>query len=620
MQCSTRQWTGMICVAAAILTGACTGSNSGSPVAPTNSGTSLVGSSPAPTAGTGASIIGSVRTDTVSGLGVRAASTGLIVSLVGTSIEGAVESSGHFELVNVPEGDAHLQFTGPGVDAIATIDAVAAEERIEVVVTVAGPTAAVETTQRSTPTEERVTGTVAALAGTCPSLTFTLDGSSISADSSTTYGGGSNCASMKNGDKRTAVGAREGDGHLSARYLTAAEPPSAPPTPTPPTPTLPAPTPPTPTPPTPTPPAPTTVSGTIAGLAGVCPSITLTVDGTAVATNSATTYGGGGACADVRNGDRRYGAGTRQSDGRLLLTYVSGAIPTDATLTGTVSSLAGTCPALTFTVGGKTAKTTSSTTFSPGTCSDVRNGVTVTVVGAGGTDGGVPAARTVSVPRGDPQVTLNDIIGSLAGVCPSLTFTVAGTAVATNSATTFGGGGACADVRNGDRRYVVGTMQDGKLLATYISGAVSTDVTVSGTVASLAGTCPALTFTLGGKTVVTTSSTTFSPAGCGDVRNSVTLTVVGTTGTDGRVTARSVSVPRSDAEVTLSGIVAGLAGTCPSLTFTVGGGAVATNSATTYGGGSACSSVANGEIRYAIGARQSNGSVLARYISGAVTP
>ena len=429
MQCSTRQWTGMICVAAAILTGACTGSNSGSPVAPTNSGTSLVGSSPAPTAGTGASIIGSVRTDTVSGLGVRAASTGLIVSLVGTSIEGAVESSGHFELVNVPEGDAHLQFTGPGVDAIATIDAVAAEERIEVVVTVAGPTAAVETTQRSTPTEERVTGTVAALAGTCPSLTFTLDGSSISADSSTTYGGGSNCASMKNGDKRTAVGAREGDGHLSARYHGRGNP-RPPPMPTPDTRTL------TPTPPTPTPPAPTTVSGTIAGLAGVCPSITLTVDGTAVATNSATTYGGGGACADVRNGDR-HGAGTRQSDG-LLLTYVSGAIPTDATLTGTVSSLAGTCPALTFTVGGKTAKTTSSTTFSPGTCSDVRNGVTVTVVGAGGTDGGVPAARTVSVPRGDSAGHLerHHRQSRLASARVSRFSSLKATAVATNSATT----------------------------------------------------------------------------------------------------------------------------------------------------------------------------------------
>jgi len=535
----------------------------------------------------------------------------LVVRLVGTSLESAVESSGHFELVNVPDGDAHLQFMGPNVNAFATIDAVAAQERIEVVVTLMGDTAAVETTDRSTPAEEKISGTVEGLAGACPTLTFSLSGSSIVVSPSTTFGSGSNCASVKNGDKRTAVGARDGNGRLVARYLTGAETPA--PVPTPP------PTPPSPTPPPPAPPSPTTLSGIITGVAGSCPTLTFSVEGTAVTTSPATTYGGGGSCADVKNGDKRYVSGAMQN-GKLQASYISGAIPIEATLTGPVSSLSGTCPALTFVVTGKSAKTTSSTAFSPGICSDVKNGVTVTVVGPTGTDGGVSAARTVSVPKGEPQVTVNGIISGLAGGCPNLTFMVDTTAAATNPSTTYGGGGSCADIKNGEKRYVAGTMQDGKLLASYISGPVATDVTLSGAVASLGGSCPALTFSLSGKTVITTSATTFSPGTCSDVKNSVTVTVVGSVGTDGRVTARSVSVPKSDPEITLNGIVAGLSGACPNLTFTVGGSPVATNSATTYGGGSSCSSVKNGEKRYAVGARQVDGSVLARYISGVVTP
>ena len=215
---------------------------------------------------------------------------------------------------------------------------------------------------------------------------------------------------------------------------------------------------------------------------------------------------------------------------------------------------------------------------------------------------------------------MSGIVTGVAGSCPTLTFSLDGTAVTTSPATTYGGGGSCADIKNGEKRYVAGTMQGGKLVATYISGPVLVDVTLSGAVASLGGTCPALNFSLSGKTVVTTSATTFLPGACSDVKNNVTVTVVGTVGTDGRVTAKSVSVPKSDPEITLNGIVAGLAGACPNLTFTVGGSAVATNSATTYGGGSSCASVKNGEKRYAVGARQSDGSVLARYISGVVTP
>src|SRR5439155_341120 len=128
--------------------------------------------------------------------------------------------------------------------------------------------------------------------------------------------------------------------------------------------------------------------------------------------------------------------------------------------------------------------------------------------GSAATEGAAAAARTVSVPKPETQIVLTDIISGLAGACPSLTFTVAGTAVVTSAATTYASSGACADVKNGDKRGVAGTMQEGKLAATYVSGAISTDVTVTGAASGVTGTCPALTLTIGSKTVLTTSSTT----------------------------------------------------------------------------------------------------------------
>jgi hypothetical protein len=248
----------------------------------------------------------------------------------------------------------------------------------------------------------------------------------------------------------------------------------------------------------------------------------------------------------------------------------------------------------------------------------VKNGVTVTVVGTTGTDGRV-TAKTVSVPKGAPTMTLNGVIAGLTGSCPNLSFTVNGTAVVTNAATSYGGGGTCADVKNGDTRYAAATQQsDGTWLVTYLSGAVASDVTVTGAVSSASGTCPAVTFVVGGKTVVVTSTTAFSPGTCADVKNGVTVTVVGTTGTDGRVTAKTVSVPKGAPTTTLNGVIAGLTGSCPSLSFTVNGTAVVTNAATSYGGGGTCADVKNGDTRYAAATQQSDGTWLVTYLSGAV--
>jgi hypothetical protein len=61
-------------------------------------------------------------------------------------------------------------------------------------------------------------------------------------------------------------------------------------------------------------------------------------------------------------------------------------------VTGTVSALSGTCPALTFAVGTRVVRTGSATVFDD-RCTDVRNGVRVEVKGTRMNDGTFTAAR-----------------------------------------------------------------------------------------------------------------------------------------------------------------------------------------------------------------------------------
>lgn len=62
-------------------------------------------------------------------------------------------------------------------------------------------------------------------------------------------------------------------------------------------------------------------------------------------------------------------------------------------VSGKVQSLSGKCPSLTFTVGSKTIVTDSSTDFAKFHCSDVKNGVAVSVSGTLQSNGTVRAAQ-----------------------------------------------------------------------------------------------------------------------------------------------------------------------------------------------------------------------------------
>jgi uncharacterized repeat protein (TIGR01451 family) len=77
------------------------------------------------------------------------AATGLTVSVVGTNLSAAVESSGYFQLPGVPSGTVRLQFRDAGVDATVEISNVGQESLIEIQVQLTGTSAVIVEEVRS---------------------------------------------------------------------------------------------------------------------------------------------------------------------------------------------------------------------------------------------------------------------------------------------------------------------------------------------------------------------------------------------------------------------------------------------------------------------------------------
>ena len=149
------------------------------------------------------------------------------------------------------------------------------------------------------------------------------------------------------------------------------------------------------------------------------------------------------------------------------------------------------------------------------------------------------------------------------------TLTVAGKAVSVAASTTITHGDtkmALADIKVGDRVHVHGTLSgttSTTITATTIEvqdgmdtpgdggdknpnigggdqGGTQTETEVSGTVSVRAGTCPALTFTVGSTKVSTSASTKFENTTCSTLANGDKVQVQGTKQTDGSVSASQV--------------------------------------------------------------------------------
>src|SRR5205823_12837791 len=110
---------------------------------------------------------------------VQGPATGLTVDVTGTALTTHTDTSGHFALLDVPEGSHALHFRGSGVDASLEIAGMAKHEHRKINVSVSGHDA-VEHHERS---EAELRGVIEAIAA--PSLT--VSGKTVVTTSATIF-------------------------------------------------------------------------------------------------------------------------------------------------------------------------------------------------------------------------------------------------------------------------------------------------------------------------------------------------------------------------------------------------------------------------------------------------
>ncbi len=129
--------------------------------------------------------------------------------------------------------------------------------------------------------------------------------------------------------------------------------------------------------------------------------------------------------------------------------------------------------AKTFTLAGKTITTDGSTTFRHGSDStfvfeDLVVGWRVHVAGTKTSDGVLASRVEIQNTNGDIHVNVNGTVSALQGTASAFEFTVNGTLVKGDAATSFTGKNKFADLANGRRVEVKGQQKNGYVQATSI--------------------------------------------------------------------------------------------------------------------------------------------------------
>jgi Domain of unknown function (DUF5666) len=137
------------------------------------------------------------------------------------------------------------------------------------------------------------------------------------------------------------------------------------------------------------------------------------------------------------------------------------------------------------------------------------------------------------------------------------------------------------------------------------------DTEILGNVADLTGSCPDRSFSAAGENVATTAATLFRRVTCELLVNGQQVEVEGPI-IAGVIRAEKVQLENAQG-VDRRGPLTGLAGTCPSVSFTINGTRFFTN-ATTEFKDRPCSSLANNQSTRADGHLQSDGRVLAERV------
>lgn len=297
---------------------------------------------------------------------------GLVVQVVGTGINAAVDASNQFLLQGVPAGDQRLRFTGPNTDAQLTLPGIQVFETIDLSVIVSGTSATIASQQRSSGVQLPINGVIQGFSGSPAAFQFTIDGRLIRGDAATEFFGNTVFADIANGRRAEVKGAQRTDHVYAVRmHVNVPEPPPAP--------ELPA-----------------SIEGILTALAGTPPNLTLTVAGTTVFTNGGTTVRRRGSVLDpsaLQLGMTLHVEGIRAGDGSITARMVQ--IKDDGVggtfqISGSLGGLKGTCPSVEFVVNGYKIWTDATTAFMPG-CSTFKSGSKVNVQGIRQADGRVRA-------------------------------------------------------------------------------------------------------------------------------------------------------------------------------------------------------------------------------------
>ena len=306
------------------------------------------------------------------------------------------------------------------------------------------------------------------------------------------------------------------------------------------------------------------VEGTdvITATTGVCPSPTITVRGVPVAVTATTTYGGAATCAGLTVGTTVSVTGvvTFTATGfSVIATHIRIEGMPSTKVEGRIATVAGACPSLTIALEGNRGVviTSAATAFDPAAaCNRMVPGARIEAWGTRNATNALIAARVELEEDDDDDDDDNDngggkgrqvggegVIGAITGTCPSLTAVIGGYRVQLTAATEFVGG-TCASLRPGTKVKVDARVQaDGSIVAdrVEIERVPGRPVSGDGRVDTVGGTCPSLTLSVQGVTVITSDTTVFSGADCGSIRAGTHIDVTGEY--DGViVTARSVAI------------------------------------------------------------------------------
>ena len=452
---------------AALAAAAC-GGKSGTPTAPSSEGTSAAASS-------GPVIPGSA---TITGR-VQSAGAGATVAVAGSPASTGLDGAGTFTLRNVTPGDVQLRVTSASANAMVPLAGVQAAQTVEIVVTMAGSSANVESEVRHGAGEAELKGVVEGLPPTTPALTFKAAGKTVVTNASTVFVNGSGTrtfADLKLGARVEAQGSFAGDTLTATRVEVEdhAGVPNPGPNPTPA--------------PTPKPEQESELSGAVSALTGSASSFQFTIGSRLVKGDAATTINGSSNAAktfaDLKNGVNVEVKGV-QKDGFVQASRIhleNDAEPqAEAEVEGTVSAMTGSASAFQFTVGSTLVKGDSKTTFGESgkttkTFTDLKNGLKVEVKGVRATDGSVRATR-IQIEDGDDdngddndnenEADAEGTLGAVTGTCPAIASSVGSTKFTTSASTRFDD--ACSSFKAGDRVEVKGSKNtDGSIAATRL--------------------------------------------------------------------------------------------------------------------------------------------------------